>query len=76
MYATLRILYFTLFNFVESPSSKKALKSVKNYDKDYQPPAYNEARVTYLQKVEWIDKVDLEKYKEWNTTSYMLISDG
>lgn len=62
---------------MKSSSIKKALKSVGNYDKCCQCPTYNEIRIAYLQtEVERIDKVDLEKYKEWSRIECALLSDG
>lgn len=54
---------------------KKALESFWNCDRGYQCLTYNEAWVTYLHNdVERIDKVDLEKYKEWSRTCCILRS--
>lgn len=51
-------------NHVKSHFFKKALASVGNYGRGYQPPIYNDNMVTYLQKeVERIDNMDLEKHK-------------
>lgn len=64
------------FNLVKSLFFQKALESIGKYGRDNQPPTYNEARVTYLHdEIERIDKVDLEKYKEWSWTGCTLMSD-
>lgn len=45
-------------NLVKNPNFKKTMESTSNFDRGYAPFLYHKDRVTFLKKVERIDKVD------------------